>query len=144
MSLPGKSTRLTLLFYCSPSLFDLPGPPSIVSLIVVRIVARVVVVVGSPAAAIVAKSPEREVNMASRDSRAACTLGERLEFARRAFNSSILESVSVFTFVADSLISSSGVGVVILLDVEATVVSVGSWFREAAVEEMIGVVLVEQ
>ena len=139
MSLPGESTRLTLLFYCSPSLFDLPGPPSIVSLIVVRIVARVVVVVGSPAAAIVAKSPEREVNMASRDSRAACTLGERLEFSRRAFNSSILESVSVFTFVADSLISSSGVGVV-----EATVVSAGSWFREAAVEEVIGVVLVEQ
>ena len=140
MSVPGKSTRLTLVFHCSPSLFDLPGPPSIVSLIVVMIVARVVVVVvGSPAAAIVAKSPEREVNIASRDSRAACTLGERLEFARRAFNSSILESVSVFTFVADSLISSSGVGVV-----EATVVSVGSWFREAAVEEVIGVVLVEQ
>ena len=62
-----------------------------------------------------------------------------MEFARRAFSSSILESVSVFTFVADSLISSSGLGVV-----DATVVSAGSWFREAVVEEMIGVVLVEQ
>ena len=97
------------------------------------------VVVASPVVAIVPKSPESVVNIERSDSRASLTLGDRKEFARIVFNSAILESVSVFTVKADSLINSSGVEEVVRLMLGDDVVE--PWFTELVFEEILDAVL---
>ena len=100
------------------------------------------VVVASPVVAIVPKSPESVVNIERSDSRASLTLGDRREFARIVFNSAILESVSVCTVKADSLINSSGVEDVVrlMLGDDVTVEPV-PWFTELVFEEILDAVL---
>ena len=91
--------------------------------------------------AIVPKSPESVVNIERSDSRASLTLGDRKEFARIVFNSAILESVSVFTVKADSLINSSGVEDVVRLVLGDDVVEPVPWFTELVFEEILDAVL---